>query len=101
MIDLLTSAGCPMNYAFSICNKTIESYAVCKRSGKPASSRKRSLTHIDEAINQEVQADFTFAEIRSIKYCVLHVVETETGYLETSIVKQRSGEIMTLMLETL
>lgn len=42
MFDLLSRAGCPRSNASSICNKIIQSCAVCKRSGNPASSRKYS-----------------------------------------------------------
>lgn len=68
---------------------------------KPGILQKIFLTHINEVFNQKIQADFMFAEKRSTKYCVLHIVDTMKGYSETSTVKKRSCGIMTLTLQTL
>lgn len=63
IIDHLSRTCCPNIYASNICNEFIDSCAVCKRPGHPASSKMLSLAHIDKAFNPKVQTDSIFAKI--------------------------------------
>lgn len=58
-----------------------------------------SLTHVCKELNQEIQADFIFLNIRKPKYCVLHILDAGTAYSETYIVSKRSGDIMAGAME--
>ena len=67
----------------------------------PPSSRKASLSHTDEAFNQQLQADFVFCDVRGTKHCVLHAVDAGTWYSETAIVTNRTNDVMANHLERL
>lgn len=99
MVELITRTGVPRSTATRICRAVVDNFSVWKRFGLPEISRNISLTHIFKAFNNEIQADFMFASVRSTKYCVLHVVDTGTEYSETSIKNSRSAEAMASLLE--
>lgn len=101
MVNLLCRSGCQEGYTRKICKKVVLNCLVCQQSGLPAQSKKISLTHTCEAFNVEIQTDFMFADIRSSKHCIIHIVDTGTGYSETSIVVQRSAHVMASMIEIL
>lgn len=100
MVEILSRGGHKNAKVKHLCREIIESCPVCARSGPPTPTKKISFTHVCEAFNQEIQADFMFADIRGTKYCILHVVDTGTSYSEATIVSRRSGEIMAHTLET-
>lgn len=101
MIEMLTRTGCPREQAEVISRKIAESCLICSQTGLPLPTRKVSLTHVSEAFNSEIQADYMFVYIRKDKFCVLHVVDAGTGYSEAKIVEKRSIEIMVTTLETI
>lgn len=71
----------------------------CAQSGPPLPMKKLSLSRVDAAFNEQVQADYTFVTIRQTKYCVLHAVDTSTSYSETVAVSSRSAQVMAAELE--
>lgn len=73
---------------------------VCAKNGRPKSSRKVSLTHVNQEFNQEIQVDFLFVYISGKKYCILIITDTGTGYTELSIAADRSMSTIILLLET-
>lgn len=60
-----------------------------------------SLTHVCQAFNQELQADFAICEIRGTKYVVLHGVDTGTSSSESPFASTRSAEAMAQGLEVI
>lgn len=101
MIRILKCAGHSGNISRPICETIVNNCQVCKKTSLPASARKVSLSHIFQAFNEEIQCDFVFVNIRSCKYCVLHVVDFGSGYSGTSIASHRSTELMASLLETI
>ena len=81
-------------------HRVCHSCGLCAESGFPKSSKKVSLTHVNEAFNQEVQLDFTFCNIRDTKYTVLHLVDTGTGYSEATITSSCIASAITRTFET-
>lgn len=67
---------------------------ICTRTGIAVERRKISLTHVNEAFNEEVQADFVTVYIRGEKYEVFNVVDTGTAYGERAIAPSRTAECM-------
>lgn len=100
MVYMLQRGGYNTPRLRRLCTDIVEACPVCARSGLPAPCRKISLTHVCQEFNQEVQADFMFANIRGTKYCVLHIVDTGTRYSEATVVSNRSCAIMASEMET-
>lgn len=73
----------------------------CARSGPPLPSKKLSLSKVNVAFNQFLQADFMFCQIRGRKHCVLHAVDAATSFYETIIVQSRSAVVMAAALESI
>ena len=74
---------------------------ICIQHGRPLPSKKVSLTHVNEAFNEEIQIDFTYAVVyrRSAnnpntydreKHILLVMTDTGTRYTEATIVTDRS-----------
>lgn len=101
MVEMLRHTDCPRSELIVLCKRIVQACPVCVRTGIPLPSKKVSITHVCEAFNQEIQADFTFVNIRGTKYCVLHIVDAGTGFSEACIVQTRSGETMAQSIETL
>lgn len=70
--------------------KVVTACEICTSSGRPTSSKKVSLTHVNEAFNEELQVDFTFCDIRGSKLILLHQTDSGTGYCEMFITNNRS-----------
>lgn len=64
---------------------------VCTKSGEPIPSKNISISHVNKALNEEVQGDFMFVRIRQTTYTVIHYVDTGTGYSEDTVVIDRKG----------
>lgn len=82
-----------------LCQEIVRSCPTCARSGLPIQTNKVSLPHVCESFNQKMQVNIGFFNIRSNKYCALHVVDAGTGYSETSINGRRSAGTMASKLE--
>ena len=74
---------------------------VCAKNGRPVSSKKVSLTHVNQAFNEELQIDFMFPTIRGSKQTVMHMTDTGTGFSETTISNSRTARSMQEAIETL
>lgn len=79
--------------------KLSENCIVCSNSGFPAPSKKISISHVNKALNVEIQIDFTFCEIRGSQYTVLHIVDTGTGYSEGAITNDRNAGTIVYTVE--
>ena len=64
--------------------------SICAKSGLPKPSRKASLSHVDEAFNEHLQAYYVFCDIRNTNYVFLHAVDAATGFSEAMISPDRS-----------
>lgn len=71
---------------------------ICAESGLPVPSKKISITHMNEAFNQNVQVDFTFCTVRGTQYTVPHMICTGTAYSETQIMSNCEAASITLVL---
>lgn len=71
----------------------------CVMTGLPAPTKKISLSHINEDFNNEIQADYTYLNIRGQVYPALHVADTGTGFSEIKLVKSRRAEEMISVLD--
>lgn len=81
-------------------DKVDKACEVCVRNGRPIPSKKISLTHINEAFNQEIQIDFTWCEIRGKKCIILVITDAGTGYTEARIVSHKNIDTIISILET-
>lgn len=74
---------------------------VCTRSGPQAPSRKISLTHVNQNINDEIQTDFLFIKLFDTVYSVIHFADTGTAYSEGSVVTDRKADTIIKQFDTL
>lgn len=77
------------------CEKVFNACDICTSSGRPSHSNNISLSHINEAFNEELQEDFTMVYIREQKYFVLNIVDAGTRYGER--INARSSNAMHMM----
>lgn len=82
------------------CEKVYDACEICISSGQPKPRRKISLSHINTAFNDEIQADFVTVMIRGERYEVLNIVDTGTRYGERVIACNHSGDTIITLLET-
>lgn len=68
----------------------VDACEICTKNGQPKTSRKISLTHVNEAFNQELQIDFFYYTICGVKRTVMNTTDAGTGYSELSMVPDRS-----------
>ena len=82
------------------CDTVHKACDICASTGRPKDKKKVSLTHVNEAFNAEIQADYVIVYIKEEKYEVLNIIDLGTRYGERAIATTRSAENMTNMLET-
>lgn len=99
MIDILSQGGCIPGIK-SLCRQIVDACLNCAQPSVPVPS-KISLTHVCEAFYQKVQADFTFANIRETKCCVLSIMDSATCYYKSAVASRRCGEPMAENMETI
>lgn len=85
----------------SAIDKVENACEVCVKNGRPRNSKKVSLNNVNEAFNQEIQMEFTFCDIRGMKQTLIVVIDTGTGYTESSIVIKKDIDTIINMLESL
>ena len=73
---------------------------ICAKNGRPKHSRKVSLTHVNEAFNEEIQMDFMVVHLHGKRHIVFLMTDTGTGYAELEIVMDRSALTFTNRVET-
>lgn len=66
----------------------------CAHTVPPKPSVKLSLSHVNEAFNQEIQADFLFLLVKYSIYQILHFVNVGTAYSEAKIVHDRKASTL-------
>lgn len=81
-------------------DKVFAACEICAKNGRPKSSRKVSLTHVNEAFNEEVQIDFFYIELRLTKHTVMNMTDTGTGFTEMQITPDRSMRTIIRTVET-
>lgn len=86
---LLKHAVTFTNELSEACDTVFDSYTICASSGRPKHKCYISLTHVNEAFNQEVQADFTLAYIGAEKIGILSIVDLGTNNGERAIAPTR------------
>lgn len=82
-------------------DKVDEACEVCVQSGRPIPSKKVSLTHVNEAFNEEIQLDFPYCDIRGTQKALLVITDAGTGYTEASIVLAKDMDTIVEKLEVL
>lgn len=80
--------------------KVFDACEVCTKNGRPKSSKKVSMTHVNAAFNQEIQIDFFFFELSGTKFCILNITGTGTGYTVLAIAPDRSMATIIRIIET-
>lgn len=81
------------------CRKEFEACDICASSGEPQKKKKISISHVNEALNQKVQADFTVAMIKGETFHILNMVYMGTGYGERAISNTHEAEALKRLLE--
>lgn len=81
--------------------KVSEACDICASTGRPATSNKISLTHVNEAFNMEVQADFAFEVVRGVKRTIFIITDTGTTFSEGTITALKDISTTCKMLENL
>lgn len=82
------------------CEKIHQACDICTSTGRPRNSKKISLSHVNEAFNEEIQVDYTVAYINEQKYFILNMVDAGTRYGERAIAFSRDAKTMMEMIET-
>ena len=100
MQELFKDAKLDTSTVARACEKVHDACDICASTGRPKDKKKVSLTHVNEAFNAEIQADYVVVYIRDEKFEVLNVIDLGTRYGERAIARTRSAESMTHMLET-
>lgn len=80
--------------------KVTDACEICAKNGRLKAFRKISLTHVNEAFNQELQIDFMFFSVKTIKRTVINMTNTGTGYSEVAISSDRSMDSIIRLFET-
>ena len=99
--DICDRVGILTNELASAIDTVDSSCNICAQHGRPLPSKKISLTHVNEAFNEEVQLDFTYAviyrkqagnsnEYHREKHILLVMTDTGTRYTEAATVRDRS-----------
>lgn len=81
------------------CTKVRQACDICASTGTPVPRRKISITHVNSAFNNEVQADFVTILIREERYEVLNIIDTGTRYGERVIAHNHRGDTMMNLFE--
>lgn len=86
----------PLAQAF---DKVYTACEICCSEGRPFHAKKISISHVNEAFNQELQADFFWITIQTQKAIVLNMVDAGTRYAERIIASARNAETMTSLID--
>lgn len=82
------------------CDMICNACDICASTGRPAHRKKVSISHVNEAFNQSMQADFLVVYVSQDKYEVLNMIDAGTNYGERVIVQKRDAQEMAAKLET-
>lgn len=81
-------------------DKVDDACGICRSSGRPAASRKVSLTHVNEAFNMEVQLDFGYEIVRGKKRTLLIITDAGTSFSEGCLTTTKDIKIIATILES-
>ena len=95
MIRIFDDAGILDRVTEGVIRNTAAACPICAGTGRPAHTKKVSLTHVNQAFNEEIQLDFVFVDIHDEKMTVIHIVDTGTIWSEKRIVGSRSSQVIT------
>lgn len=62
--SLIKSTGYDASRIKRACEKYYDEFGICAATGPPVDEYKISITHINSAINEDIQADFLYVKIR-------------------------------------
>lgn len=96
---ILKDSGLLTRDSSRACDEAVASCIVCTSTGRPAQHCKVSLTHVNSAFNEEIQADFVMVYIGGTKHEVLNINDAGTRYGERTIASSRSAESIKSMME--
>lgn len=97
---LLSDAGKLTGHLEGAYERVYDACDICAATGQQKPRRKVSISHINTAFNDEIQADFVTVHIRGERYEVLNIIDTGTRYGERVIASTHSGEEIMRLLET-
>lgn len=80
------------------CDKVYGACDICAPRGRSHQSNNISLSNVNEAFNEEIQADYTVVYIKLVKYFVLNIVDSGTRYRERFIDESQDASRMMLMI---
>lgn len=92
MKELLSSTQLDERRISEACDIVDSSCAICAATDIAAPKKKVSTTHVYEALNIELQAEFVYVQIHGEKFEVLNMVEMGTRYGERALTGSRSSE---------
>lgn len=92
MKSILEHAGLLSQEMSRACDVIHSACDICASTGRPATRKKVSLSHVNEAFNESVQADFLVVYIEGEKYEILNVVDCGTNYGERTILSMKDGK---------
>lgn len=91
VFKILKDVGIYSPSVMNVYRELTSSCDLCLSSGFPSPRRKISLTHVNEAFNSELQADFTFPYFEGSKGTILNIIDTGTAYGERILVPNTSA----------
>lgn len=94
MMGILRGAGILSEQMKKVVTEVAQSCEICAKSGPPSVSRKLSVSHINQAFNEEVQMDFMYCMIRGTRHVVIHFVDSGTAFSEAVIVPGRHMDVI-------
>lgn len=100
MKALFKDAGMATAKLDAACDKNFGACEIYVSSEEPKQRKKISLTHVNNAFNEDLTADFVIVHIRGEKCEVHKIVDAGTRYGERAIAASRNSTCMQLMLET-
>lgn len=101
MMRLLQDAGYESDGLKGACDKVYNSCNICTSFKKSHKKKKVSLTNVNEAFNQELQAEFMVVYISNEKFDVLNITDVGAEHGERAISSTRSFQSMKQTIETI
>lgn len=80
MMSLLNDAGISSSKTKDLHEKVSRACDICAQTGRPVPKKKISLTHVNQAFNESLQADFLVVYLGDRKYFVLNIICMGTKY---------------------
>lgn len=74
LLKLLHDADLADEKTGSLCSKVATACDICAQIGKPIPKKMVSLTNLNEAFNESLQADFLVTYIQGVKYFFLNII---------------------------